>query len=157
MAQSHEIEFTKANPDYTDAFQYLRQNRDAELIAMGYSDPGMRQQIISNDAIQIAAQALQTNRNAAEAVYNIAKARGWAPKTPPSPAATPKPAEPHPDTVKLQNVAKGQKTAASLGQVNGSAPAETGIKAVLDMSDEDFAAKYAGQDGEANWRKLMGG
>lgn len=155
LAQAHETEFSKTTPDYNEAFQYLRANRDMELQAMGYSDPGMRQQIIQNDAIQIAAQALQGQRNAAEAVYNIAKARGYTAKAP-TPAPTPKPAEPHPDTVKLETVAKGQKTAGSLGQVNGSAPAETSVKAILDMSDEDFAAKFAGADGEANWRKLMG-
>lgn len=156
IAQSHEAEFSKANPDYQEAFQHLRANRDAELEAMGYSDPAQRQQIINNDALQIAAQALQRNMNAAEVVYKMAKARGWAGKVVPQPIPAPAP-QVHPDTAKLKTVAKGQAASQSLGQVNGSAPAETGVQAILAMSDADFAAKFSGADGEANWRKLMGG
>jgi hypothetical protein len=156
IAQSHEVEFSKNTPDYQEAFTYLRQNRDDELEAMGYADPAVRQQIINNDALQIAAQALQGNRNAAEAVYKIAKARGWAGKAPAAPVPAQAP-EVHPDTVKLKTVAKGQAASASIGQVNGSAPAETGVQAILAMSDTDFAAKFGGEAGEANWRKLMGG
>lgn len=154
LAQAHEAEFSKVNPDYNEAFTFLRSNRDAELQAMGYVDAGVRNQIINNDALQIAAQALQTNRNAAEAVYNIAKARGWAGKVTPQPIpAQPAPVTPHPDAAKLAKIAKGQEANASISQANGSAPPVSTPEMIAKMSDAEFD-KWATED---NWRKLMGG
>ena len=151
IAQTHEAEFSKATPDYQEAFQYVRQMRDQELEAMGYADPGQRQQIIQNDALQIAAQALQQNKNAAEVVYKIAKSRGFAGGKPPPSA--PIPASQQPDAQKIAKIARGQEAGQSLGQVNGSSPAELSIEGVLKMSDKDFA-KWATED---NFRKLAGG
>lgn len=152
IAQSHEADFKKTAPDYDEAFQYVRKMRDQELEYMGYADPGVRQQIIQNDALQIAAQALQGNRNAAEVVYNIAKARGWAGK---APAPTTQPVAPaqSPDAKKLATVAKGQAASQSLGQVSGSAPAEMSVESLLKMSDSEFEEATKGD----NWRKMMGG
>lgn len=145
IALSHEGEFSKKIPDYQEAASYVRSVRDQELQAMGYADPGVRQQIIQSDALQIAAQALQNNMNAAEVVYNIAKARGWQIKAP-APAAAQ-----IGDTKKLETVAKGQKQASPLSEANGSAPAEMSVKALLDMSDSDFEKATKGD----NWRKLF--
>lgn len=150
IALGHEAEFAKKTPDYQDAAAYVRQMRDQELDYMGYKDPAVRQQIIQQDALQIAAQALQGNLNAAEVVYNIAKSRGYAAKAP-APAAPPAPAEPSADAKKIATVAKGQAASQSLGQVNGSSVPETSVQALLQMSDTDFEAATKGD----NWRKLF--
>lgn len=156
VAQSHEVEFKKANPDYDDAFQYVRKMRDQELEYMGYADPGIRQQIIQNDALQIAAQALQGNKNAAEVVYNIAKARGWAGKAPnPAPSSvTQQPAQ-SPDAKKIATVAKGQAANQSLGQVGGEAPLEFSAEMIAKMPEKEFEAWIA--TNEDAFRKMMGG
>lgn len=155
IAQSHEAVFSKTTPDYPEAFQYLRAQRDAELQAMGYLDPNARSQAIMNDALAIAAQALQRNVNAAEVVYNMAKARGYQGKAP-APAAvapTPAPAVQSPDAKKLATIAKGQAASQSLGQVNGAAVPDISPEAIVKMSDAEFE-KWATDD---NWRKMMGG
>lgn len=146
IAMNHEGEFSKKTPDYQDAATYVRSVRDQELQAMGYADPGVRQQIIQGDALQIAAQALQNNMNAAEVVYNIAKARGYTAKAPPA-------AAPAGDIKKLETVANGQKQASPLSEANGSAAPPMSVDALLKMSDADFEKATKGD----NWRKLMGG
>lgn len=151
IAMRHETEFSKTTPDYQDAAAYVREARDKELDYMGYKDPAVRNQIIQQDALQIAAQALQGNLNAAEVVYNIAKARGYQAKA----AALVAPIAPakSPDAVKIATVAKGQAATQSLGQVNGESVPDLSPDAILKMSDAEFT-KWASDD---NWRKLMGG
>lgn len=149
IALTHEADFSKTTPDYQDAASYVRAVRDQELQAMGYNDPAARQQIIHQDALQIAAQALQGNMNAAEVVYNIAKARGYQVKTGAKPAAP----IPTGDIKKLETVANGQKQGSPLSEANGSAPAEMSVEAILKMPEADFA-KWATPD---NWRKIAGG
>lgn len=153
IAVSHEQEFSKKEPGYQEAAAWVRSARDQELQYMGYADPAQRQQIINQDALQIAAQALQGNMNAAEVVFNIAKARGWQAKPVSTSPPAPVPAAQAPDAKKIATVARGQEAGQSLGQVNGSAPAEVGIEAVLKMSDKDFA-KWATEE---NFRKMAGG
>lgn len=151
IAMRHETEFSKTTSDYQEAAAYVRQARDQELDYMGYKDPAVRNQIIQQDALQIAAQALQGNLNAAEVVYNIAKARGYQAKAPVS-AASVAPAK-SPDAIKIATVAKGQAATQSLGQVNGESVPDLSPDAILKMTDAEFT-KWASDD---NWRKLMGG
>lgn len=155
IAMRHETEFSKTTPDYQDAAAYVRQARDQELDYMGYKDPAVRNQIIQQDALQIAAQALQGNLNAAEVVYNIAKARGYQAKAPaPVPAApVPAPIAASPDASKLKTVAKGQSQASPISQVNGTAQPEVSIESLLKMSDADFEEATKGD----KWQKMMGG
>jgi hypothetical protein len=150
IAQNSEAEFSKANPDYADAFAHLKGARDKTLESMGYKDPVQRQNIMAHEAIQLAATALQNGLSPAEVVYNMAKAQGYAKAAPPPPAAP----TPTPIAKKIETVARGQAATQSLGQANGSAPTEISAEAVLKMSDAEFA-KWAG-DGD-NFKKLMGG
>lgn len=148
IAQNHEKEFREKEPSYDEAFAYVKNMRDQELTFMGYTNPAHRQQIIQQDALQIAAQALQGNMNAAEVVFNIAKSRGFAPKAP-TPALTP--VVQSPDAKKIATIAKGQQASQSLGQVSGSAIPETSVEALLKMSDKDFEAATKGE----KWRELF--
>lgn len=148
IAVQHEGEFSKKTPDYQDAAVYVRSMRDQELQHMGYTDPGVRQQIITQDALQIAAQALQNNMNAAEVVYNIAKARGYAAKALAKAPVIPAQSA---DIQKITNAAKGQEEGSPLAQIGGEAPRETSVNALLKMSDADFEKATQGD----NWRKLF--
>lgn len=157
IAQSHESEFRTREPAYDEAFAYVKSVRDQELQHMGYKDPNQRAHIIQQDALQIAAQALQNNMNAAEVVFNIAKSRGFAAKAPvvvpPHAPVAVAPAVPvvSAETKKIATVARGQAATQSLGQVNGSAPAETSVESLLKMSDADFAKAVSGD----KWRELF--
>lgn len=163
IALNHEAEFAKSTPDYQDAAAYVRNMRDQELQYMGYADPGVRAQIILQDALTIAAQSLNSRMNAAEVVYNIAKARGWSGKAPAAPpaaaapvpapvaAAPAAPAAPSPDAKKIATIAKGQEATQSLGQVNGAAPAPNSVEALLKMSDKEFEEATRGD----KWRHLF--
>lgn len=152
IALSHEAEFAAKTPDYQDAAGYVRSMRDQELTHMGYADPAVRQQIIQQDALQIAAQALQGGLNAAEVVYNIAKARGYQGK---APAVAPvlAPVVKSPDAQKLAIVAKGQQQASPLGNLNGGAAPEVSMESLLKMTDAEFDEATKG----GKWAALMGG
>jgi hypothetical protein len=154
IALAHESEFSKAQPEYQKAAAYVRDMRDAELAAMGYQDPAQRAQMIQNDALNIAAQALSANMNAAEVVWAIAQARGYKPAAAASVAPKPQSVVPAANdaTNKLKTVAKGQETGQSLGQVNGAPPAqETLPERLLAMSDKDFEEATKGD----KWRTLF--
>ncbi len=148
IAQQSEAEFTKTTPDYPEAFQYVRNQRDQELQDMGYTDKGQREQILQTDALQIAAQALQANKSPAEVVYKVAKARGFQGK-----AAAPVKAADAPDAKKIATIAKGQAANTSLGQVGGNSIPEFSAENIAKMSDSEFE-KWATDE---NWRKMMGG
>lgn len=165
VVSAQEIEFTKANPQYKPASQFLVESRDAELQQMGY-DPAARAQIISNDILTMGANALSNNRNAASMFYEIAKARGFRETPASNGEASPTPAQkiqaqieaaktaaPIPSAAqKLATVAKGQEAGQSLGQAQGgNAAGPPSAEALLAMSDEDFAEMTKGK----NWKKLL--
>src|SRR5208337_1715706 len=79
QASALESEFVRATPDYGAASDFLRQSRDAELAALGMP-PQQRLASIQAEAVQLAALALQANRNPAELVYSLARSRGYAPR-----------------------------------------------------------------------------
>lgn len=145
IAASSETEFLKTNPDYTEAANYLKVSRTAELKSLNYKDSDIQQYIL-NDAAMIAAQALNNNMSPAAVVYEFAKARGWPGKAPAAPKAVQAT-----DATKLAVVAQGQKQASPLSEANGSAPAPTSVDALLKMSDADFEKATKGD----NWRKLF--
>lgn len=150
IAQAQESEFKKTTPDYDAASQHLIGQRDAELQAYGIVDAMERKNIIAQDAMTIAANALSQNKNPAEIIYNMARARGYAGKAPTAaPTASGAPSE----AEKVRMAAAGQKAGSSLGQMNGAASPPTTLESLAQMSDEEFATATKGN----NWRKLMGG
>ena len=157
-AVAAEAEFAKTTPDYQEAATYVQMVRNAQLEAIGISDPGQRQQQLAMEALNLAAGAAQRGQNPAAIIYQMAKASGWSPKPAASALAAPAPAvpaaPPPPDPAgakKLETVAKGQVANTSLGKLNGGAPVETSIETLLKMSDEDFDAATKGDA----WRKLF--
>lgn len=72
-----ERDFASKNPDYNDSAQFLIDHRDRELETAGILDATQRQNILRDEAAQLAARAYQSNKNPAEMVYQLAKARGF--------------------------------------------------------------------------------
>ena len=71
--------FGQRQADFNEAYQFLLASRDAELQAIGYADPAQRWQAIQSDELNIAQNAFQQGRSPAEAIYNLAKLRGFKP------------------------------------------------------------------------------
>lgn len=146
IAGSHEAEFKKANPDYDDASNYLRSLEDARLQAVGVSDPIARANSINQTALQIAVGALQGGKNAAEAVYALAKASGYQPK---AKAATG--AENSPEAKKIEMAARGQQQGGGIGATSGAASNGMSLTEIANLPDDEFAKMTSGK----NWQKIM--
>jgi len=156
-AVAAEQEFAKTTPDYIEAADYVQRVRNAQLEAIGFTDPVARQQQLAMEALNLAVSAEQRGVNAASLIYQMAKATGWTPKTPTPAQPTPANATQQQPTAadgakKLETVAKGQAANQSIGKLNGqTAPTETSLEALLKMSDEDFDKATKGDA----WRKLF--
>lgn len=139
----HEQAFRAEKPDYEAALAHLRDTRKREL-AFFTDDAEAIDRHIGQEAWQIANWAVQVGRNPAEVVYEIARARGYAPKA----------ADPAPDAGKrIEAQARAQEQTQSLSQASG--PANTGLPTAEDlanMSEADFAK----MDPDVI-RKVMGG
>lgn len=146
-----EQQFAAQTPDYNQAVVYLANQRHQELEAAGWGDQAERQAMISREAMQLAAQAMQQNRNPAEVVYQLSKIRGF--QAPASSAAATQEAPAQNATQRLDNVARGQQQSSrSLGNVRGSGPAPITANTLLQMSDKDFAKMIETKEG----RELLG-
>ncbi len=147
IATEKEAEYIRANPDYNDASKFLQEARAAQLRIMGYDQQTIAQ-TMSQEAIQLAAAALQRGENPAKWVHEMAKAMGHkgAPKAQIAP-------EPTADEVKIAMAAKGQGQGAGLGQIAGTASTPTTLEGLLKMSDSEFAEATKGD----KFRKLLEG
>lgn len=126
-----ENEFRKVHADYDDAIQHLREGRAKEYMAMGISDPAQIENMLNQEAVQLAQMAQHNNANLPEMAYNIAKSRGYQGKT---------------QVNKLENVEKGQAKSTSLSNAGGSEERVLDIEALANMDDDDFSkAMESGQ------------
>lgn len=145
--QQHEAAEMASNPAYGDASKHLVAARHAELEALGYSDPNQRQQIIANEALQLASMARQQNGNFAHQVLALAKARGWAPPAVAQPAAAaaaadpvvPEPAAPSREAAQE----RGREMALTLGTGGGAPRGALTADNLARMPDADFEAVLA--------------
>lgn len=141
-AQALEAQFVVEHPDYASAVGHLMSVRNRELEAIGYRDPAERAQMIQNEGLALAAQAMQRGQNPAELLYGLAGIRGWqAPAADagettaqPPPAGQPNGAE------RLATLSAGQRQARSIGNAAGSAPTAWTAEKLLRMSEKDFEA-----------------
>ncbi len=142
--------FMKATPDFQDAYQHLVKGRDAELAAMGMSDPAKRADIVAKEERALAAQALQEKRSPSQVLYNLARARGY----------TAKPTQQQPDAnaQRVQQIARGQREAgASLSNAGGSSgDGNLTAESLSNMSDADFSATM-NRLSASQRRTLLGG
>lgn len=79
-ARGQEAEFSKSQPEYRDAYRFAAESRDKELQALGYTDAGVRAEIVRMNTAEIIHNAAAQGRNPAELVWEYARARGFAPK-----------------------------------------------------------------------------
>lgn len=137
-----EAEFRASAPDYDAAVEFAKGVRDQELQALGYGDPQVRRQIITNEVIQIGSDALRNGANPAERFYAYAKVRGYAPAAAQAPAAQP--------NERIAAIAQGQKTAARSpsAAVGAGNQNPLSLEALSAMSDEDFDRHF-----EKVWRQ----
>lgn len=140
QAMALEAEFRSATPDYDAAVAHLRATRARELEIAGFADPMQRHNLLSQEALGIAARAMQSGRNPAEMIYEIAKHRGYQRPEAQAPQQTPTetPAE------RIQRAAAAQQQGRGLSQVRGTGPAPLTANALLEMSPakfEEFLAK----------------
>jgi hypothetical protein len=142
-AAAMENQFVAQAPDYWDASSFLRQTRHQEYEAMGYTDPVQREQIIANEAFQIAAMALQQGRNPAEVVYQLAGRRGYQKKGAPAANGNGQQQQPNGQqgngAQQLERIGNGQQQNASLTKVTGTAPRPMTAQRLFEMSDAEFA------------------
>jgi hypothetical protein len=142
VAYNAATQFSAQVPDYKDAYQYALKSRAMELAALGTPQndiPG----ILKNEEMNLIARAVGNNLNPAAAIYEFAKARGYAPPAPAAPAA---PVAAAPDPA-LQQAKKAVGVSASAG----GAPASKG-----ELSDAEMA-NLKGAAFDAAWQKRFGG
>lgn len=116
--------FMSTQNDFGQAYDHLLASRVGELRAQGYTDAQIMPHV-RREEMGIALAALQQNKSPAQAIYDLAKARGYAPKAP----EAPKPVAPPPVDPALQEARA--KAAVSLSE-GGKAPKS-------DLSLEDIA------------------
>lgn len=75
--EDHEADFTADHPDYKDAAKHYRDARREELEEIGYSGNEL-QSALANDLFGVVRRAIDSGKDPAEAVYNLAKKRGFA-------------------------------------------------------------------------------
>ena len=74
---SQVAEFEESHPDYSQAFQFLMDKRIEEYRAIGITSPQEIQMEFDREAIALSANALQRGVNPGQAVYDLAKSRGY--------------------------------------------------------------------------------
>jgi hypothetical protein len=135
-------QFQQQAPDYRDAYQYALKSRAQELKILGADDTTIPQ-ILKREEMNLIATAVNNGRNPAEAIYEFAKARGYA-KSAPAPVAAPAPAAPDPALMQAKKAVAASASA-------GGAPAAKG-----EISDAD-AVNLRGAAFDAYWNKKFGG
>ncbi len=141
IVQAQVQSFSAQQPDYQDAYQYVKAVKAAQYRALGVPEQQIVAQL-AQDEVAFAATAVQNQRNIAESLYEFAKASGYTPK-----AAERKPSE------TLAAEAKGVAAAKSLGTGGGVSRGAPSLEALAAMSDAEFIEATEGE----NWRRLMGG
>lgn len=134
MASQQEAAFKAANPHYEAAFSHLQQARAQEILLTRPDIP--QDQIVdtvNNELLGLAKSAAGNGRNAAEVIYQLSQARGWA-----EPVEEPKEAEPETSTVDQVN--KAAAASSSVGAASGGGSSRLTAAAIANMSVDEIAA-----------------
>jgi len=122
-----EDEFREAAPDYDDAIEFLRDQRDRELERVGVHDPGARSALIAHEIRDMAQRNYSNGSSAAETAYELAKIRGYQGQR--------KPDAPQ----KLDVIRRGQQASRSLSSAPGSSPrGRPSLDQIANMSAKEF-------------------
>jgi hypothetical protein len=137
-----EARFRQTNPDFPQAAQHYIHSRLTEMQALGYGQT-QAESALAEEAKALLYQCAQANRSPAEALYAMAKARGFTSGASPVPAPTPAPAN--------QNF--GGRT---MGTGNGPAGGAMTAQQIAALSEEDYMAFRATPEGQRAIRRAMG-
>ena len=140
-----ESNFRARTPDYDDGVKYLFDARRRELESLNYGPEAIQQQI-SQDATGIMQSAIQQGVNPAEAAYNIARQRGYAPQGKEGGAVN----------GEASKMTAREKAASATRTAGGGGGGETGGGHTLKQLAGMSAAELAKVPDETK-RKLMGG
>lgn len=147
---TQERELEAADPTFPQAREHLLKHRDAELQALGMTDPAQRHAIIRNDALQLAAQCYQSGRNFAETIREIARARGFTPQQAAQSAApnalgsqTTQAVPPVDIPSRVAAAERGRDMSLSLGAGGGAPRGQLTADKMASMSDAEFATTLA--------------
>ncbi len=159
-ANSDSQAFGQRNPDFAQAYHWLRNQQVAEIQALTGVSAEEAVAHIDSQELQYTAHRIQKGLNAAEGFYAQARARGWQtpqqqaqpqqaqpqPQPQPTPQALPQPqANPSVYNQPLQQVDHGRQQNMSLDQVPGGGSAvPMDLDRFADMPEADFI-QYADQ------------
>lgn len=137
LVTSSEEEYSKSNPDYLEAVDFLKGISDKNLFDSGITDPKERSQIIRQQIIDMSVNAMKQGKNPAEMAHKFAKNYGFQAK---------------PNAGKqIESIAKGQN-AVSMGN-GGKSNTTLNLKSIEAMSDEEVDALLD----DKQWRKMLKG
>jgi hypothetical protein len=152
--------FSTETPDFPAAYNHLLSVRDRELQALGVTDATERGSIIAREEKQIASQALTQKRSPAQIIYELAKVRGFAPKSSAQPSAAigaSSAATQVSDAVKqLEAAQKGREAFPTLTGAGSTGASGLTVQALADMSEEEFERTTSKLSGDER-RRLLGG
>lgn len=123
-------DYTKSNPDFSNAYRYIIEARQNQYSALGYT-PDEVIQIMQEEERQIVQRAFSDEANPAERIYNLAVASGYQSK-------------PKSD---LHVVKNGIENAQTLSNSQSTTEGNDTIQKLLELEGEEF---------EKAWAKLMG-
>lgn len=133
--------FSRAHPDFAEAYNHMIQSRADELRVLGAPEPAIAQQLRLEEQ-QMVAAAVGAGRNPAEIAYAAAKARGWRPR-----AGGSGPAKPGPD---------GAAMLPPTGRAGAAVALAPGGRPNRDNVSAEEVARLSGRDFDAGWEKLFG-
>lgn len=142
--------FASRQTDFSEAYQYLLQGRDAELQAYGITDPQERAKLIADEERGLVQRALKERASPSERVYNLAKARGYAKKADPAPEPEKKAAE------QIDTIARGQAASKTLSSAGGSPTEVLTADALANMSEDEFQS-WMSKTPRSQQRAIFGG
>jgi len=108
--QEYEGDFRAIQPDYNDAAEFFRQSRIKDYEEQGYTGAELNK-ALTDEFVGLVARTMQSGKDPAEVVYNLAKNRGFGGEQ--RKPVVDKPSE------KLQTIARGQQSSRSLSQMGG--------------------------------------
>ena len=125
--------FSEGNPDFGAAYKHLAEQRTAIYKASGL-DPRQIESSIQRDEIEVVQNAMQTGRDPAEAIYEVAKAHGY--------INGPKPEKTEGEE-KIETIAEGQKASTTLaGTGKTTAPISLEQLADMDADSPEFSKAW---------------
>lgn len=143
-------EYSRQNPDFREAYDFLVQSRMTELQMLGL-DRRSAQKALHQEEMAIALSAMQNRENPGERLIKLAQHRGWTKAAPVADDDAGAEA-----AAELDRIASGQKGGKSLSQAGGSAGgAEMTAERLLKMDNDEFDAWMSKHPAQA--KRIMGG